>query len=207
MNTRTEQDNDITLYTYNELQAMMRSHESNSTSWQPFTMQEVRNEIKRRTTEIEINLETELNKLTGSTPSIISPEIEPFAVFYPKTKEEYLNILNKLQPTEEMAQVTFAGRDLINTFSPYLVIYGGRYDDPNYMEAVIKFKHSICPIWVSIRGDLLKDKFSVDTLRGEYKYTLSANNGTTVQVYYGENKTMYAANEAEAERLKNFIFS
>lgn len=64
--------------------------------------------------------------------------------------------------------------------------------------------------------ELTQLKFTVNTKDGEHKgfgryevkYTLSANEGrTTVQNYYGDNKTMYAANEAEAEQLKSFIFS
>jgi len=55
----------------------------------------------------------------------------------------------------------------------------------------------------------------VSTLQGEHKgfgnyerlYTLIAKVKTTVQNYSGNNKTMYAANEAEATELKEIIFS
>lgn len=160
-------------------------------------------------------LETTFTELTGITPSIVSPGKEPFAVFYPKTKEDYLNIITVLQPTAENFKVTFAGKESIPTFSPYSIHYGGKHSTPNYMEVVVKFNHAVCPVWVKLPADAIKGKFSVSTMDGEHKgfgryetlYTYKADGGTTVQRYYGENKTMYAANEAEAIELKAFINS
>jgi hypothetical protein len=169
-------------------------------------------EITALNTKIE--LQNLFFALTGSEASIISPERNPFAVFYPKTKDEYLTILTTLQPTGENAQITFASGNPINTESYYVITYGGKHDSPNYMDAEVKFKHSICPIWVKIPDELRKEMFSVATLKGEHiafgryetKYTLHANEKTTIQTYYGENKTMYAKDEAEAIKLKNIIF-
>lgn len=162
--------------------------------------------------QLETQLETNFTELTGITPSIISPERNPFAVFRPENREQYLAILQALQPTENFT-LTFAGKESIPTFSPYSIHYGGKHSTPNYMEVCVKYNHSICPIWVKMPADCLKEKFSVSTMDGEHKgfgtyetiYTLKANGGTTVQKYSGENKTMYAANIAEAELLKNFI--
>ena len=50
MNTRTAQDNDITLYSIGELQAMKRRYEGNYKGWQPFTNNEVEAEIIKRET-------------------------------------------------------------------------------------------------------------------------------------------------------------
>lgn len=50
MNTRTEQDNDITLYSLSELQAMKRRYDGNYKGWQPFTLDEVESEIIKRET-------------------------------------------------------------------------------------------------------------------------------------------------------------
>lgn len=165
--------------------------------------------------ELENKLENTFTDLTGITPSIVSPGKDVFAVFYPKSKEEYFTILTQLQPTDKNFEVTFAGSKSISTFSPYSIHYGGKHSTPTYMEVCIKFEHPICPVWVKLPADIIKDKFSVSTMAGEHKgfgryetlYTHKANGGTTVQNYYGNNKTMYAANEAEAIELKNFIFS
>lgn len=165
--------------------------------------------------QVENNLETTFFELTGITPSIISPENKPFAVFYPKTKDDYIAILNKLTPTDENFTVTFAGKDSIPTFSPYSIHYGGNHSTPNYMEVSVKFKHSICPIWVKMPTDIVNEKFTVSTIQGEHKgygnyetlYTYIAKQRTTIQGYYGNNKTMYAANEEEAKELKEIIFS
>lgn len=153
--------------------------------------------------------------LTGVEPSIISPEADFGAVFYPETKEQYLAILEALNPTSKNFTLTFAGAKEIPTFSPYCITYGGKHDTPNYMEVCVKFPYSVCPIWIKLPKEVKADKFSVSTLQGEHKgfgryetiYTTKANGGTSVQIYYGENKTMYAANEAEATELKQFIFS
>ncbi len=48
INYRTEQDNDISLYSLDELKAMYRKYQSNSTTWQPFTFKEVNFEIRKR---------------------------------------------------------------------------------------------------------------------------------------------------------------
>ncbi len=165
--------------------------------------------------QLENQLETTFTELTGLTPSIVSPGKEPFAVFYPKTIEDYFTILNSLQPTNEKFEVTFAGAKSIPTFSPYSIHYGGKHNTPNYMEVVVKFNHAICPIWIKMPKDAINGKFSVSTMDGGHKgfgryetlYTYKADGGTTVQKYYGENKTMYAANESEAAELKAFIFS
>ncbi len=170
---------------------------------------------EREALETKIRLENLFTDLCNFTPSIISPDSKYFAVFYPKTKDEYLGILNALQPTNENAKVTFAGKDFIQTFSPYLVNYGGLHESANYMEVIVKYKHSICPIWIKMPDEMIKEKFSVSRIAGkhtgfghyEYKYTLKANESVTVQTYYGENKTMYAKYENEADQLKEIIFS
>jgi hypothetical protein len=51
MNTRTEQDNNIKNYSYHELVNMAQSYKSNSSTWKPFTYEEVRSEINRRDKE------------------------------------------------------------------------------------------------------------------------------------------------------------
>lgn len=166
--------------------------------------------------ETELSLQTKFNELTnGIAPSIVSPDINPFAVFYPKSKEEFLQILNSLQPNGELFNLTFAGRDPIPTASPYSIHYGGKHSSPNYMDVTVKFKHSICPVWVKMPEDVKKVKFSVARLRGDHKgfgnyetmYTLHANEKTSLQTYYGENKVMYAANESEVAEFLNIIFS
>ena len=48
MKNRTEQDNDITLYSLNELKAMQRRYSGNYTGWQPFTAKEVDYHITQR---------------------------------------------------------------------------------------------------------------------------------------------------------------
>jgi hypothetical protein len=52
MYTRTEQDNDITLYSWDELQAMKRRYEETvkGTFWNrpPFTYEEIMNELEDR---------------------------------------------------------------------------------------------------------------------------------------------------------------
>jgi len=48
MQTRTEQDNNITLYTLVELKAMQNRYKGNYTGWQPFTPEQVENEIIQR---------------------------------------------------------------------------------------------------------------------------------------------------------------
>jgi len=165
---------------------------------------------------IKFDLKEKLFNLTGCEPSIISPENNPFAVFYPETKGEYLDILKGLQPTKQNFTVTFASSKEIKTFSPYSIHYGGKHSSPNYMEVSVRFKHSVCPIWVKMPKDVVNLKFSVSRFDGDHKgfgiyeslYTLSANEGrTTIQEYYGENKTMYAASKEEAKKLKLFIFS
>lgn len=164
--------------------------------------------------ELENQLETTFTELTGITPSIVSPERNPFASFRPENKEQYLAILQALQPGENFT-LTFAGAKDIPTFSPYSIHYGGKHSTSNYMDVTVKFDNEICPIWVKLPKDVIKDKFSVSTMQGEHKgfgnyetlYTYAATGGTSVQRYYGENKTMYAANEAEAAELKAFIFS
>jgi hypothetical protein len=50
MNTRTKQDNDITLYSLGELQAMERRYKNSPQSWQPFSLNEVKAEITKRET-------------------------------------------------------------------------------------------------------------------------------------------------------------
>ncbi len=56
MHTRTEQDNDITLYSLDELKAMKNRYDGNYKGWQPFTLDEVESEmIKRETTQQLIN--------------------------------------------------------------------------------------------------------------------------------------------------------
>jgi hypothetical protein len=51
MNTRTQQDNDITLYSLDELKAMKNRYNANYTGYQPFSIAEVEAEIiKRQTT-------------------------------------------------------------------------------------------------------------------------------------------------------------
>jgi hypothetical protein len=171
-------------------------------------------DARLKATILENELETKFTDLTGVTPSIISPENKPFASFRPKDKSEYLAILNALQPTNNFT-LTFAGKESIPTFSPYSIHYGGKHSTSNYMEATVKFNHSICPIWIKMPDDVRNDKFTVRSLTGEHKgfghyeifYTLSANGGTKVQVYYGESKTMYAATEEQANELKQFIFN
>lgn len=164
----------------------------------------------------EIELSTKFFELTGIEPNICSPENNPFAVFYPKTKADYLHILNTILPTNKDAQVTFAGKDAIQTFCPYLVTYGGEHNTPNYMEAVVKYPSDICPVWVKMPDEVRNEKFTVSSFDGEHKgfgryerkYTLTANEGrTTVQEYYGRNKTMYAATPEENSKLYQFIIS
>ena len=46
MSTRTEQDNDITLYSLPELLIMLRKVGSHS--WVPFTLEEIKSQIKIR---------------------------------------------------------------------------------------------------------------------------------------------------------------
>jgi len=49
MNTRTQQDNDITLYTLAEIEAMMRILDNpNSTAYVPFDHAEINAELLRR---------------------------------------------------------------------------------------------------------------------------------------------------------------
>lgn len=45
---RTEQDNDISLYTLHEVEAMYKRYQGNSTAWQPFTFKEVNAELRKR---------------------------------------------------------------------------------------------------------------------------------------------------------------
>lgn len=166
--------------------------------------------------ELENKLESAFAELTGIVPSIISAYSgRPFATFKPKNVDEYLTILNKLEPTGENFLLQFAGKASVQTFSPYSIHYGGLHDSSTYMDATVKFKHSICPVWVDMPKEMIERKFSVSRKDGAYigfgryetKYTLSANEGkTTVQTYYGESKTMYAAIEGEASQLKDFIF-
>lgn len=165
--------------------------------------------------EMENRLETLFTDLAGVVPSIISPDREPFAVFRPETTEEYSTLLTKLQPTGQNFELGFAGKNPIPTFSPYSIHYGGNHETPNYMDVTVKFIHSICPVWIKIPKDVQKVKFSVTRKDGKHRgfgryenvYSLKANGGTTVQNYYGDNKTMYAANEREAKELKDFIFN
>ena len=52
MNNRTEQDNDITLYTLGELETMMRILDNpNSTAYVPFNHAEINSELLRRQSE------------------------------------------------------------------------------------------------------------------------------------------------------------
>lgn len=167
-----------------------------------------------RSLNIKFDLKEKLFNLTGCEPSIISPDTNPFAVFYPQTKDEYLAILKGLQPTKQNFTVTFASSKEIKTFSPYSIHYGGKHNTPNYMEVCVKFQHSICPIWVKMPKDVMDSKFNVSGFDGEHigfgryerLYTLSAKQSTTVQEYYGKNKTMYAATKAESKELKEIIF-
>lgn len=48
INTRTTQDNDITLYSLGELKAMQNRYKGNYSGWQPFTVNQVDNEIIQR---------------------------------------------------------------------------------------------------------------------------------------------------------------
>lgn len=50
MNTRTEQDNDIKIYSYQELETMMRILETpkKSNTYVPFSIHEINEELKRR---------------------------------------------------------------------------------------------------------------------------------------------------------------
>lgn len=48
MKQRTEQDNDISLYSLMELKAMQNRYKGNYTGWQPFTLKEVESEIIQR---------------------------------------------------------------------------------------------------------------------------------------------------------------
>lgn len=170
---------------------------------------------KQTALNTEIELSTKLFELTGIEPNICSPENKPFAVFYPKTRKDYLHILNTILPTDKDAQVTFAGKDAIQTFCPYLIKYGGEHNTPNYMEVVVKYESDICPIWVKMPDEVMKAKFTISTFdaahkgfgRYEKKYTLTANEGTTVQQYYGRHKTMYAATPDENSKLYQFIIS
>lgn len=166
--------------------------------------------------ELENSLETAFAELTGFTPSIVSASSgEPFATFHPKNAEDFFSILNQLQPTGEKFTLTFAGKADVQTFSPYSIHYGGKHSNPNYMDIDVKFKHSLCPVWVDMPQDVKEKKFSISTIQGQHKgfgryetlYTWASKGGTTVQTYYGGHKTMYAANEAEATELKQFIFS
>lgn len=50
MNTRNEQDNDIGLYSIDELKAMERRYKGNYTGWQPFSLDAVQAEIVKRET-------------------------------------------------------------------------------------------------------------------------------------------------------------
>jgi len=167
------------------------------------------------TLNIKFDLKEKLFNLTGIEPSIISPDRSPFAVFYPENKGQYLAILNGLQPIKQNFKVTFASSKEIKTFSPYSIHYGGKHNTPNYMEVCVKFQHSICPIWVKMPKDVMDSKFNVSSFDGDHLgfgryerlYTLVAKGSTTVQEYYGKNKTMYAATKAEAKQLKQFIYS
>lgn len=174
---------------------------------------------KKQAAEVAaLNLEHELQakflQLTGVCPSIISPGRNPFASFRPTDRGEFMTILEALQPGENFT-LTFAGAKDIPTFSPYSIHYGGKHSTPNYMDVTVKFSNEICPIWIKLPADVIKDKFTVSRLQGEHKgfgnyetlYTYAANGGTAIQRYYGENKTMYAATESEAADLKAFIFS
>lgn len=53
MTTRTEQDNDITLYSLSELRAMKRTHEQTPSKWQPFSKNEVLDELQKRITPVK----------------------------------------------------------------------------------------------------------------------------------------------------------
>lgn len=48
MAARTKQDNDIRLYSYAELQTLLNILESNSTSYVPFTKQQILTELENR---------------------------------------------------------------------------------------------------------------------------------------------------------------
>lgn len=63
-NTRTTQDNDITLYSLNELKAMQNRYKGNYTGWQPFTAKEVDSEIIQRELTPEL-IETAKKWLKG----------------------------------------------------------------------------------------------------------------------------------------------
>ena len=92
-------------------------------------------DAKQKALDTERNLTAQFEKLTGLIHNICSPEKNPFAVFYPKTRIEYLAVLDNVLPTDENAEVTFAGKDAIQTFSPYLVTYGGEHSSPNYIQS------------------------------------------------------------------------
>jgi len=166
------------------------------------------------TLNVKNNLENVFTDLIGITPSIVCPESNPFAVFYPKNNNDYLAILNSLPPINENFVLGFAGKNSIDTFSPYSIHYGGKHDTPNYMEVVVKFKHSVCPVWIKIPKDSIDGKFNVSTYDGKHigfgrherLYIYTPIDGTKVQSYYGENKTMYASNESESAKIKEFIF-
>jgi hypothetical protein len=173
-------------------------------------------EIKQANKQAQLNKEFELlNKLfevCGHEAKIIGLPRNEFAVFYPKTREDYLKIINSFAPTIN-AKVEFAGKNSIETFSPYLVTYGGEHSTPNYMKTTVKFKHELLPIWVEMDNETAQAKFIVNSFDGahkgfgkyERKYTHTANGGTKVQEYSGKYKTMYASTEQEAIELKKFI--
>lgn len=166
--------------------------------------------------QLENKLENDFTELTGFTPRIVSADSgKPFAVFSPELKADYLAILEALQPSGENFILTFAGSPNKPTFSPYSIHYGGKHSNPAYMDATVKFNHSICPVWIDMPPIVKQDKFNISSIQGDHKgfgnyetfYTYKAIGGTSVQNYYGENKTMYAKNEGEVAELKAFIFS
>ena len=54
MNARTQQDNDISLYSILELKAMQKRYNSNPSRWEPFTQQEIECEIVKREIPTEL---------------------------------------------------------------------------------------------------------------------------------------------------------
>jgi len=165
---------------------------------------------RQHETNEENRIESLFFDLCGQIDSVISPSKNPFISFRPKDETEYKELISKLIPAGENFHLTFSGKNPIQTESPYSVHYGGQHDSPNYMEATVKFKHEVCPVWIKMP----KDRFSVTVKDGKHlgfgryakTYSLRANcAGVSVQHYFGDNKVLYAANAQESDLLQEFI--
>ena len=167
--------------------------------------------------ETENRLETLFAGLTGVIPSIISPDRDYFASFRPKTKGEYLSIVNAIKPTDNFV-LSFADKASITTFSPYSLKWSSESETYRPTDVTLVYKSEICPIWVKL-PDEVKDEIGLisgskqGTMHkgfGNYNtcftlYLPSSNRTTTMQKYYGGSVTMYAATPDEAITLSSIV--